>query len=153
MNIGDILSEDCVVSGLAGRTKAEVIDELAGVVASNHPELDKRRLVQALEDRERLNSTALGDGIAIPHGKLPNVKRVIAAFGRHRSGVDFQSIDGKPTHLFFLLVAPEDSAGAHLKALARISRLLKDEGFRQRLMGAADAHALYEIIRGEDARY
>lgn len=153
MNIADILSEDSVVSALTGRTKAEVIDELAGVVARHHPELEKRRLVQALEDRERLNSTALGDGIAIPHGKLPNVKRVIAAFGRHRGGVDFQSIDGKPTHLFFLLVAPEDSAGAHLKALARISRLLKDEAFRQRLMSAADAHALYETIRDEDARY
>ena len=153
MNIADILSEDSVVSGLTGRTKAEVIDELAGVVARTHPELDKRRLVQALEDRERLNSTALGDGIAIPHGKLPNVKRVIAAFGRHRAGVDFQSIDGKPTHLFFLLVAPEDSAGAHLKALARISRLLKDESFRTRLMAAPDAAELYRIIRTEDEKY
>jgi len=118
-----------------------------------HPELDRQRLVLALEDRERLNSTALGEGVAIPHGKLANVKRVIAAFGRHPAGVDFQSIDGKPTHLFFLLVAPEDSAGAHLKALARISRLLKDEGFRKRLLAAGDAHELYATIRDEDARY
>lgn len=153
MNIADILSEDLVIPALAGRTKAEVIDELAGVVAQHHPELDRGRLVQALEDRERLNSTALGDGIAIPHGKLANVKRVVAAFGRHRTGVDFQSLDGKPTHLFFLLVAPEDSAGAHLKALARISRLLKDEGFRQRLMRVGDAHELFTTIRDEDARY
>jgi len=153
MNIADILAEEAVVPALAGRTKAEIINELAKVVVNLHPELDRQRLVLALEDRERLNSTALGEGVAIPHGKLANVKRVIAAFGRHPAGVDFQSIDGKPTHLFFLLVAPEDSAGAHLKALARISRLLKDESFRKRLLAAGDAHDLYTIIRDEDARY
>ena len=111
------------------------------------------RLVGALEERERLNSTALGDGVAIPHGKLPGVRRVIAAFARSRAGVDFQSLDGKPTHLFFLLVAPEDSAGAHLKALARISRLLKDESFRQRLMRAGDGADLFRTIREEDEKY
>jgi PTS system nitrogen regulatory IIA component len=100
-----------------------------------------------------LNSTALGDGVAIPHGKLPGVRRVIAAFARSKAGVDFQSLDGKPTHLFFLLVAPEDSAGAHLKALARISRLLKDPSFRSRLLEAPDAKALWATIRDEDARY
>jgi nitrogen PTS system EIIA component len=153
MHIGDILSEDMVIPALAGQTKADVIEEMAGVVAEHQPEIQRDRLVQALEDRERLNSTALGEGVAIPHGKLPNLKRVVAAFGRSGGGVDFQSLDGKPTHLFFLLVAPEDSAGAHLKALARISRLLKDEAFRNRLMHAADAHELYAIIRDEDARY
>ena len=105
-------------------------------VSRHHPEIDHGRLVQALEDRERLNSTALGDGVAIPHGKLPGSSASFAAFGRSPQGVDFHSLDGKPTHLFFLLVAPEDSAGAHLKALARISRLLKDEAFRTRLMQA-----------------
>ncbi len=153
MNIADILSEELVIPALTGRTKADVISELAGVVARHHPDLDRTQLIKALEDRERLNSTALGDGVAIPHGRLPKLKRVVAAFGRHIPGVDFQSIDGKATHLFFLLVAPEESAGAHLKALARISRLLKDEGFRQRLMHAADAHELFETIRTEDARY
>jgi PTS system nitrogen regulatory IIA component len=91
--------------------------------------------------------------VAIPHGKLPGLKRVVAAFARSRGGVDFNSLDGKPTHLFFLLVAPEDSAGAHLKALARISRLLKDEGFRSRLMQATDAADIYHIIRTEDEKY
>ena len=153
MKIDDILSEDLVVAELDGSTKADVIVELAGVVARHHPEIDHARLVQALEDRERLNSTALGEGVAIPHGKLPGLKRVVAAFGRSPSGVDFSSLDGKPTHLFFLLVAPEDSAGAHLKALARISRLLKDEGFRSRLMQAGDARALYETIHEEDQKY
>jgi len=153
VKITDILTADMVVPALRGRTKGEIIDELAGVVAAGHPEIDRARLVQALEDRERLNSTALGEGVAIPHGKLPGLRRVVAAFGRSPGGVDFQSLDGKPTHLFFLLVAPEDSAGAHLKALARISRLLKDEAFRRRLIEAGTANELYAIIREEDDRY
>src|SRR5258705_13573751 len=153
MKIEDILTEDLVVSDLAARSKSEVLVELAHAVTGAHDELDEVRLVGALEERERLNSTALGDGVSIPHGKLPGIRRVFAAFGRSRQGIDFQSLDGKPTHLFFLLVAPEDSAGAHLKALARISRLLKDPGFRNRLLEAPDAHALWTIIRDEDARY
>ena len=154
MKITDILAEDLVVSALRGRTKGEVIDELASVVAEHHRgEIDHGPLVQALEDRERLNSTALGEGVAIPHGKLTGLKRVVAAFGRSPGGVDFSSLDGKPTHLFFLLVAPEDSAGAHLKALARISRLLKDEAFRARLMRASTAADVYRTIREEDDKY
>jgi PTS system nitrogen regulatory IIA component len=154
MKITDILAEDMVVSALRGRTKGEVIDELARVVAEHHQrEIQHARLVQALEDRERLNSTALGEGVAIPHGKLPGLKRVVAAFGRSPGGVDFSSLDGKPTHLFFLLVAPEDSAGAHLKALARISRLLKDETFRARLMRASTAADVFRTIREEDDKY
>src|SRR5262245_64965417 len=153
MKIEDILAADLVLSDLTPRNKIDVLVELATAVARRHPELDRERLVQALEDRERLNSTALGDGVAIPHGKLPGIKRVFAAFARSRQGVDFHSLDGGPTNLFFLLVAPEDSAGAHLKALARISRLLKDASFRARLLDAPDAAALYDIIREEDSRY
>jgi PTS system nitrogen regulatory IIA component len=153
MRIEDILAEDLVLPDLAAGSKSEVLAELAEAVARRHPEIDKARLLSALEDRERLNTTALGDGVAIPHGKLPGIRRVIAAFGRERAGIDFQSLDGKPTHLFFLLVAPEDSAGAHLKALARISRLLKDPAFRARLLEAPDAHAIWSSIRDEDARY
>ena len=153
MRITDILTEDMVVPSLRGRTKGDIIRELASVVAAGHPEIEQGRLVQALEDRERLNSTALGEGVAIPHGKLPGLKRVVAAFGRCPGGVDFASLDGKPTHLFFLLVAPEDSAGAHLKALARISRLLKDEAFRRRLMTVASGPELYQAIREEDEKY
>lgn len=153
MKITDILEATAVIPDLEGSSKSDVIEELADVVAAGHPEIDRTRLVLALEDRERLNSTALGDGVAIPHGKLPGLKRVIAAFGRSIEGIDFHSLDGQPTHLFFLLVAPEDSAGAHLKALARISRLLKDEGFRRRLLAAPDAAAVYQTIRDEDEKY
>ena len=153
MKIEDILSEDLVLPDLAARTKAEVLVELASAVAARHPEIEQARLLGALEERERLNTTALGDGVAIPHGKLRGIRRVIAAFARSRAGVDFQAIDGKPTHLFFLLAAPEDSAGAHLKALARISRLLKDAAFRTRLLESPDAPAIWNVIREEDARY
>ena len=153
MKIEDILAQGLVIPSLRASDKAGVLRELAALVAENHPEIDRVRLVQALEDRERLNSTALGDGVAIPHGKLPGLKRVFAAFGRSPGGVEFQSLDGKPTRIFFLLVAPEDSAGAHLKALARISRLLKDEAFRKRLLDAGDAAALYAAIQEEDAKY
>jgi PTS system nitrogen regulatory IIA component len=154
MKITDILTEDMVVAALRGRTKTDVIEELARVVAEHYRgEIELGRLVQALEDRERLNSTALGEGVAIPHGKLPGLRRVVAAFGRSPGGVDFSSLDEKPTHLFFLLVAPEDSAGAHLKALARISRLLKDDAFRARLMAATGSADLYRTIREEDDKY
>ena len=153
MRIEDILAPELVVPALTATTKAGVLDELASAVAAQHPEIDRTRLLEALDERERLNSTALGEGVAIPHGKLPGLRRVFAAFGRSPAGVDFQSLDGKPTHLFFLLVAPEDSAGAHLKALARISRLLKDDAFRARLLQAEDAASLYRVIREEDAKY
>jgi PTS system nitrogen regulatory IIA component len=153
VKITDILAESAVVPDLPGTSKSEIIEELADVVVAGHPEINRIRLIQALEDRERLNSTALGEGVAIPHGKLPGLRRVIAAFGRSRAGVDFSSLDGKPTHLFFLLVAPEDSAGAHLKALARISRLLKDASFRKRLMDSSDQAALFRTIHEEDERY
>ncbi|MGH7907926.1 MAG: PTS sugar transporter subunit IIA, partial [Candidatus Binataceae bacterium] len=105
-----------------------------------------------LDERERLGSTAIGDGIAIPHGKLKGVSRILGVFGRHPGGVDFESLDGNLTYLFFLLVAPEDSTSLHLKALARVSRLLKDGGFRERLLKAADAGEIFRLIKDEDAR-
>ena len=153
MRIEDILAPELVVPALTATTKGGVLDELASAVAAQHPEIDRTRLLEALDERERLNSTALGQGIAIPHGKLPGLRRVLAAFARSQEGVDFQSLDGKPTYLFFLLVAPEEAASAHVKALARVSRLLKDEGFRTRLREAPDAASIYRIICDEDARY
>ena len=153
MKIADILPESLVIASLRGRTKEEVIGELAGHLAAVHTEIDAGRLVDVLWERERLGSTAIGDGIAIPHGKLPGVKTVLGAFGRHLDGVDFQSLDGNPSKLFFLLVAPEDSVGLHLKALARVSRLLKDPEFRTRLLTAPDQAELYRTIREEDDKY
>jgi PTS system nitrogen regulatory IIA component len=153
MRILDILTSDALVApSLAGNTKTAVLRELADHIAQQHSEIDPGRLVEVLWERERLGSTAIGDGIAIPHGKMPGLKSVIGAFGRHVAGVDFDSLDGSPTHLFFLLVAPEDSVGQHLKALARVSRLLKDRAFRDRLVQAADGAEIFRLIREEDEK-
>jgi nitrogen PTS system EIIA component len=151
MKIIDILSKDRIVPSLASRGKRDVIEELVGVLPTDG--LEPGRLVQVLMEREKLGSTGIGDGVAIPHGKLGEVTRVLAAFGRSKTGVEFDSLDGRPAHLFFLLVAPEDSAGIHLKALARISRLFKDSQFRHSLMTAKDQDELFRIVRGEDEKY
>jgi nitrogen PTS system EIIA component len=153
MKIMDILVRDAVLLDVGAEAKPAILERLANSVAAAEPGIDAGRLLQVLVERESLQSTGIGDGVAIPHGKLSGIKRVFAAFARSKQGVDFHSLDGEPTHLFFLLVAPEDSAGAHLRALARISRLLKDENFRARLMQAPDATALFDTIRQEDARY
>lgn len=155
MKILDILvTEGLVAPNLAGADKAAVLRELAEHLARERRDnaIDADRLVDVLWERERLGSTAIGDGIAIPHGKLPGLSGVIGAFGRHPAGVDFESLDGSPTHLFFLLVAPEDSVGQHLKALARVSRLLKDRTFRERLLLAGDRAELFRLIREEDEK-
>ncbi len=153
MKILDILVDEPLIEpALAGGDKADVLRELAEHLARQHRDIQPERLIEVLWERERLGSTAIGDGIAIPHGKLPGLKGVIGAFGRHPAGVDFDSLDGSPTHLFFLLVAPEDSVGQHLKALARVSRLLKDQSFRSRLLGAADRAEIFRLIREEDEK-
>jgi PTS system nitrogen regulatory IIA component len=153
MKILDILSPENVISDLHGTSKLAVLEELASALAANHPEILKDRLVEVLLEREKLGSTAIGEGIAIPHGKLPKLAGVLAVFGRSREGVDFQSLDGGLTQLFFLLVAPEDASGAHLKALARVSRLLRDKEFRQRLIAADGTESIYDTIRQEDDKY
>lgn len=153
MRIADVLAETAVLPALQGKTKESVLKELAHHMAAAYSGLDALRLEEVLWDRERLGSTALGGGIAIPHGRLSELSAVLAGFGRHVEGVDFQSLDGQPSHLFFVLLAPEDSVGLHLKALARVSRLLKDDAFRDRLRSAPDQAALYRLICEEDERY
>jgi PTS system nitrogen regulatory IIA component len=152
MRVVDILREELVIPQLRSSTKTEVLHELAHHLATYHPELQEEQLVSVLLDRERLGTTAIGEGIAIPHGKLPGLKGVVAVFGRSEEGIDCHSLDGALTKLFFLLVAPEDSAGVHLKALARVSRLLKDKAFRERLLRSKSQADLYRIICEEDAK-
>ena len=105
-----------------------------------------------LRDREELQSTGIGDGVAIPHGKLPGLDRLLASFARS-PGVEFAAIDGQPTRLFFLLVVPEHSGGQHLKALARISRFLRDESFREKLIAAVGLDEVFAAIEEEDAKF
>ncbi len=153
MKITEILGPEMVLPDLKGTTKPQILNELAGCFAAHHPEMNAAELAAVLAERERLGSTAIGDGIAIPHGKLRGVTRILGAFGRHRTGVDFESLDGGPTRLFFVLVAPEDSTSLHLKALARVSRLFKDNAFREKLNAASGAEEIYRLIVEEDGRY
>ncbi len=153
MKILDILAPNAIIPAMRATTKSEALQELASLLASLHPEIDGGRLVRVLLDREALGSTAIGEGIAIPHGKMPGMTNVVAAFGRSSAGLPFDSLDGNPTRLFFLLVAPEDSAGIHLKALARVSRLLKDKSFRDRLVSGGSHEQLFATIKEEDEKY
>jgi len=153
MKITEILSQDMVLPDLRCTTKAEILHELAQSFSSQFPNLSADAVAAVLNERERLGSTAIGDGIAIPHGKIRGVNRIVGAFGRHKKGVDFDSLDGNPTHLFFVLVAPEESTSLHLKALARVSRLFRDNAFRDRLETADTAEKLYNDILEEDSRY
>ena len=153
MKIMDFVREDLIVSDLLGSDKVAVLDELSRHLAARVPGVDSAALLQVLNERERLASTAIGEGIAIPHGKFDAIGQLTACVGRSKNGVEFESMDGRPTFLFFVLVAPQNSTGVHLKALARISRLFKDPGFRTRLMQAKDAAEMFRVIADEDAKY
>ena len=153
MKIVDLIKRDMVVPELRATDKREVLAEVAAHLAGQVRTLDREQLLKVLLERERLASTAIGEGVAIPHGKLGAVTEIIACLGRAPGGVDFDSMDGQPTFLFFVLVAPENSTGAHLKALARISRVFKDAEFRRRLLLADDAEAMYRVIAEEDSKY
>lgn len=152
MKISDMLLEDCVLPNLKATSKTEVIQELAQALSQSYPEAGVDELTKILMDREKLGSTGIGSGVAIPHGKLASLDKIIAAFGRSEAGVNFDSQDGEPAHLFFVLIAPENSAGMHLKALAKLSRILKNSGFRQKLMATEDQGELYKIIVEEDQK-
>ncbi len=153
MKILDILDKRLIVPQLTSQTKEGVLRELVHLLAQMEKQVDENRMMEILLERESLGSTGIGDGVAIPHGKSKDVKRLLASFGRSLPGMDFQSMDGKPTHLFFLLVAPENSAGIHLKALARISRLMKDLAFRRRLMEAKSTDEIYTLFSEGDEKY
>jgi len=152
MKIVEFLQAAPVIDDLAGTTSQAVLAELCRPLSSTH-KVDAQRLLDTLVEREKLGSTGIGDGVAIPHGKVPGLPVLMATFGRSKAGVDFKAIDAKPTHLFFTLFAPENSAGAHLKALARISRIFKNPAFRDSIMKAKDAAEIYRLIETEDAKY
>ena len=152
MKILDALQIEAILPDLKSRTKTEVLEELAAPVA-HLTGIQRNDLVRVLLERERLGSTGIGLGIGIPHGKLKNIDTLYIGFGLSRPGVDFESLDGQPTHLFFLLVTPENSMGLHLKLLARISRILKNELFRQRLMQAGTRAEIFSIIKEEDEEF
>ena len=152
MKILDILDEKAILVDLKSADKKGVLDELVDPIASIAG-LDHDELVGVLMDRERLGSTGIGGGIGIPHGKVKELESLVLGFGLSRKGVDFESMDNRPTHIFFLLITPENSMGIHLKLLARISKILKNDPFKEKLMNAKDREEVIQIIQEEDDEF
>ncbi len=154
MKLADFLCKKAITVELQGTTKKEVIQELIGLLADGEAidKKNKNKIFDVILAREQLGSTAIGQGVAIPHAKFEGVDKLTASLGISKHGVDFDSLDGEPAYIFFLLVAPADSAGPHLKALARISRLLKDKFFRDSLRAAENTKAVLKLIALEDER-
>ena len=150
MKLSELLEENNIIPDLKAKDKKGALEELAQAMVSQKPYLDKGALVKVLLERERLGSTGIGDGVAIPHGKFHGIEQPIISFGRSRKGLDFESMDGEPVYLFFLLVAPENSASIHLKALAKIARILKNSSFRKVLIEAQTQKEIYETIIQND---
>jgi len=152
MKIMDILVNDAVIPNLGAGAKREVLSEMADALAKVEPQIEADRLLEVLLEREALQSTGIGEGVAIPHGKMAGLDRLVASFARSREGVDFDSIDGQATHHLFLLVVPEHSGGQYLKALARISRFFRDAAFRQQLTDADSKNTIIGAIAEEDTK-
>jgi nitrogen PTS system EIIA component len=151
MKIRDIIKKEYIIEDLVSTTgKREILAELSSMLFKGQYSFDEETVISTLMNRENLGSTGIGDGIAIPHGKIEGLDKLLLLFGRSRRGVDFHAMDGKPVHLFFLLVAPENSEGRHLRALAKISRMLKDAAFRKKLLDALSGDELFEVISEKD---
>lgn len=154
MKIAELLNPAAISVDLKSTAKDDILSELADVLvgSDNIKKTEKGEIVKRLKEREVLGSTGIGKGVAIPHAKCPKTKKMIAALGISKKGVDFKSLDGEPTYIFFLLVAPGETPGPHLKALARISRLLDDKFIRDRLRNASSAQEIYKTIKEEEAK-
>ena len=150
MTLLDILSADSTLVDLKGETKQDIIAELVDTLAVGDAISDRAKVLQAVLEREKIMSTGIGDGIAIPHGKSDAVEKLVAALGTQRRGVDFEALDGEPAYVFFLLVSPANVSGPHIKALARISRLLKNDDFKKKLIAAETSAEIIEIIETEE---
>ena len=153
MKLSEILDENHVLPDLMAGDKKRVIEELVEPITRTVTSLDKGSLVRVLLERERLGSTGIGEGVAIPHGKFHGITEPIISFGRSLKGLDFESMDGQPVFLFFLLVAPENSASIHLKALARIAKILKNSSLRKSLMEVTTREEIYEAIIQDDEEF
>lgn len=150
MKITEFLNKNAIKIGLQSTEKEDALKELVDVLAGVVDVGDKKAIVKALVERENLGSTGIGQGIAIPHGKTDKVKDLIAVLGISPKGVNFEALDGELVYIFFLLVAPKETAGPHLKALAQISRLLRDTYFCELMRRCKTADEVYELIRREE---
>lgn len=152
MRVTEFLKLEAVVPHLAARNKADVIQELSTALAKITPNITGVRIHEVLNEREKIGSTGMEKGVAIPHGRLTELANLVACFGVSKEGVDFEARDGRPSHFFFALVAPENSAGVHLKALSKVSRLFRSDTLRDALLAADSAEAIYALISQEDTK-
>jgi len=152
MTMGEILRESCVIADLKSKTKREIFVELIDTLKDANLVEDAEKALNVVLEREKLGSTGIGDGVAIPHGKMKGLRSILCAFGKSQEGVDFDAVDSKPVHIFFLLLAPEDSASLHLMTLSRVSKLLRDPSFRKRLLELSSPHEIYNAIIEEDGK-
>jgi PTS system nitrogen regulatory IIA component len=153
MRLDQIFKKEYLSDQLSAKTKKGALAELVNILVEGGVKINAEKAVEVLQQRENLGSTGIGDGVAIPHGKIADIKELVVAFGRSKNGIDFGSIDGKPVYIFFLLLAPENSAGQHLKALAKISKMLKTVNFRKKLSEATSTNDLYQLIVEQDESY
>lgn len=153
MKVTDFLKKDALAIPLKGTSKDEILKELIELLHKCGSLEDTEAALKAIYDREEIMSTGIGHGLAIPHGKEKNVKELAAACGVIPEGVDYNALDGQPVYLIIMLVGPEDGAAQHVKALARISRLLQHESFRQKLISSKTPDEFMQAIREEEVRY
>ncbi|MCG8532261.1 MAG: PTS sugar transporter subunit IIA [Desulfovibrionales bacterium] len=146
MKLGEYLEKDLILPELSASTKEEALAELVAPVVAQNPALDAEEIFAVLMERESLGTTGIGNGIAIPHGKLASLDKIIVVAGRSSSGLDFDALDQKPCTIFFMVLAPENVAGTHLRILAQISRLLKDEEFKHMFMETEGHDALWNLL-------
>jgi PTS system nitrogen regulatory IIA component len=153
MKIDEILSKDSIIANLVGTNKEEVLHEITSSLQDLKLIKDKETLFNTLMEREKLGSTGIGENVAIPHGKSNELSQIIIFFGRSLDGVDFESLDQKPVHFVCMVIAPSNSTGQHLKALARISRLFKNQSLRESILKLQDANQIYSLLLEEDSKF
>ena len=153
MKIDEIMKKESVIADIAGKNKLDVIKEMTVCLKKNNNIKNDQALYATLMEREKLGSTGIGENVAIPHGKSDELTQIITVFARSLSGIDFESLDQKPVHFVCMVIAPANSTGQHLKALARISRLFKNQNLREGILKAEDSNAIYSILLQEDSKF
>ena len=153
MKITDILKKEYIIADLTSRDKKSVLEELSSFLEYKGAIPNKENLLVSLIEREKLGSTGIGENVAIPHAKINEIDQIITVFGRSKKGIEFESLDKKPVHFIYLVIAPTNSTGQHLKALARISRLLKNPSLREAVLSATEMNQIYSILADEDSKF
>ena len=153
MKITEILKPEFIISDLKSENKEEALEELSSFLEQKGAIKNKEKLKKALMDREKLGSTGIGENVAIPHAKCEDISQIITLFGRSTKGIHFESLDQKPVYFICLLLAPTHSTGRHLKALARIARLMKSKVLREEILKAQDEKKIYSLLLDEDSKF